>query len=186
MVGMDVDGPWCKAAAIAAALDWSTSDVVIVADADVWPADPDEIRRCIEALDGHGWAIPHGDVHRLDQEATGTLITTGTPGAGRAQRPYWGTAGGGIVALRRDTYIGCPLDRRFVGWGQEDESWAMALAALHGQPWRGRSDLWHLWHPPQERLNRRVGSAEGQQLQRRYRAARRDPAAMRALIEEAA
>lgn len=185
-VGSDADGPWCKAAAIEAALSESTSPVVIVADADVWPSDPDEIRRCVESLEAHRWAIPHGDVHRLDEPSTIDLIDTGTPGDGRAERPYWGRAGGGIVVLRSDTYRDCPIDRRFSGWGQEDESWAMALTTLAGAPYRGACDLWHLWHPPQERLNRRIGSLPGHQLARRYRRAMRNPDAMRALIEEAA
>lgn len=183
---MDGDGEWCKAAAVAAALDGSTSDTVIVADADVWLADPSEIDRCLESLEEHGWAIPHGDVHRLDETATAELVATGAQVDGRSERPYWGRAGGGIVVLSRDTYDSCPLDRRFVGWGQEDESWSMALTTLAGIPYRGRSDLWHLWHPPQERLNRRVGSLPGHQLARRYQRAMRNPDAMRALIEEAA
>jgi hypothetical protein len=185
IVGEPPDGPWCKAAAVADALTRSTADTLIVADADVWPADPTDIARSVEALEAHGWAIPHTDLHRLDVDATDTLIATGVPGPGRAQRPYLGYAGGGIVVLRRDTYESCPLDPRFLGWGQEDMSWALALGCLAGQPWRGRSDLWHLWHPSQPRMTRQVGNPAGVALHRRYRAAAKHPDTMRTLIEEA-
>jgi hypothetical protein len=185
ILGWHESGPWCKAEAVVFALQSSTDDTVIVADADVWLADPTEIERCLAALDSHGWAIPHHDLHRLDLDATDHLIATGTPGPGRTQRPYRGFAGGGIVVLRRSTYETCPIDPRFVGWGQEDMSWALALGCLHGQPYRGAVDMWHLWHPPQERRNRQIGSLASHELERRYRSAAKDRDRMRALIEEA-
>jgi len=43
------------------------------------------------------------------------------------QRPYPGYPGGGITVLPRSTYTEVPLDLRYEGWGQEDESWAHAL-----------------------------------------------------------
>ena len=185
IVGHHVIGEWCKAGAVASALAGSTDEVVIVADADVWPANPAAITDAISALDDHGWAIPHHDVHRLDGPATAELIATSTPGPGRAERPYVGFAGGGITVLRRGTYDDCPLDPRFLGWGQEDRSWAIALRCLHGTPWRGTTDLWHLWHPPQQRANRHTGSMASHELERRYANAAKHPDAMRALIEEA-
>lgn len=70
--------------------------------------------------------------------------------------------------------------------GQEDSSWAIGLETLVGPAWRGKAPLIHLWHPPQERWNRRHGSRESRDLYRRYQAARRDPNLMRALIQEGA
>lgn len=70
--------------------------------------------------------------------------------------------------------------------GQEDESWALALTCLHGQPWRGDADLIHLYHPPAPRVSRRKGSPESWALYRRYRDAARDRAAMSRLVKEAA
>jgi hypothetical protein len=74
------------------------------------------------------------------------------------QKPYAGMVGGGCVVLRRDTYVSCPLDARFRGWGQEDSAWGVALTSLYGAPWRGSADLWHLYHPPQPRMSRSRGS----------------------------
>ena len=69
--------------------------------------------------------------------------------------------------------------------GQEDESWALALHTLAGMAYLGEEDLIHLWHPPQPRLNERKGSAESWSLMRRYVKARRNPAEMKSLVEEA-
>jgi hypothetical protein len=78
------------------------------------------------------------------------------------------------------------MDSRFVGWGQEDESWAYALQTLAGQPWRGAADLFHLWHPTPPRVERRRGSIEGWRLMKRYRKARGEgPEAMRELLAHA-
>ena len=68
--------------------------------------------------------------------------------------------------------------------GQEDESWALALTTVAGQPYLGEADLVHLWHPPQQRLSRRKGSHENWALMRRYAAARRDPEQMRSILKE--
>lgn len=165
------DGPWCKAAAVMPAVERSTADVVVVADADVWS---DGTAGAVQAVrDGAAWAIPHWLVHRLGEN--------GEP----CEKPYEGVIGGGIVAAPRDTLLKIPLDPRFVGWGQEDESWGAALRTLTGEPWRGTADLYHYWHPPQPRLSRTRGSREGWNLRRRYLRARRAPDQMRQLIEEA-
>jgi hypothetical protein len=167
------EGEWCKAAAIADALHRSTADIVILHDADVWC---DGLEPAVEAIDTYcAWAIPHDKVHRLaeGQEPGGNLI----------QNPYTGWAGGGIVVIRRDIYDRCPIDHRFVGWGQEDESLARALTLLYGAPWRGSADLWHWWHPAQPRINRATGSKASAALAHRYRKASTRNA-MQALIEE--
>ncbi|MFL1441807.1 hypothetical protein [Nocardiopsis protaetiae] len=175
---------WCKARAVAQALPDATGDVLIVADADCWS---DGVEQALATVaDGAPWAIPHGKVHRLSEPATRRVLAGEAPAVRmpHAQAPYPGTPGGGMVVLRRELYEQVPLDPRFAGWGQEDESWALALQRLAGRPWRGRAPLWHLWHPPQDRMSRRWGSPEGRALALRYRRAR-TPAAMRALLDEA-
>lgn len=93
--------------------------------------------------------------------------------------------GGGMIVARRETLLEVPLDSRYVGWGQEDESHALALNCLAGMPWRGDAHLIHLWHPPAKRQTRRKGSRRSWELFKRYRAAASDPVAMRALLKEA-
>lgn len=185
VLGRHVTGPWVKALAVAGGLDRTDADTLVVADADVWV---DGLDLAVAALEEHQWAVPHRDVHRLSFEGT-TAVLAGTP---FTEAPlehrgrYTGHAGGGIVVLRRATYEAVPLDARFAGWGQEDDSWALALHLLAGRPWRGTEPLWHLWHPSQPRLERKVGSMESQRLWLRYRhlGETSDVAAMQALVSE--
>jgi hypothetical protein len=176
------DGEWCKAAAVADALDRTDAEVLVVADADVWT---DGVGQALEAVaEGWEWAVPHGDVHRLDRDATEAVVAGGPFGGGLDEKPYPGHPGGGVVVLPRSIYEQCPLDPRFIGWGGEDDSWGTALRTMFGRPWRGEAPLWHLWHPPQPRMNRFVGSRESHNLAHRYRRAAHDPAAMRFLLSE--
>lgn len=175
--------PWCKAEAVMPAIEASDADVIVVADADCWAPHLDA---AIEAVaDGAPWAIPHRGVFRLDEQGTAAVLS----GEQWERQPledraYLGIEGGGIVVLSRTVALDCPFDRRFVGWGQEDECWGAALRCLYGAPKRIRGPLVHLWHPPQQRLDRRVGSLDGWMLRRRYFAAADRPDAMRNLIEE--
>lgn len=178
-------GPWVKAlAAMPAVTAAPPGAIVVVADADVWT---DGLRDAIQAVqDGAGWAIPHWTVHRLAETATDAMLAGGDwRGQPLARRAYQGLAGGGVVVALRETLLQVPLDPRFIGWGQEDQSHAIALTTLAGAPWRGTADLTHLWHPPQPRLSRSRGSEESWRLRRRYLQARHDPAAMRRLLTEA-
>jgi hypothetical protein len=176
-------GPWSKGAAVNPAVEASEAEIIVQADADCLTDGLTDAVRAIE--DGAPWAIPHDLLHRLSEEDTAAVIE----GAdwrrlGLEQPSYSGIEGGGVVVARRETLLAAPLDHRFQGWGQEDESHAVALTTIAGEPWRGDADLYHLWHPPQKRLTRRRGSRASWELRRRYFAARNDPAAMTSLIEE--
>lgn len=181
------DGPWCKAAAVAAALAQTDAPVLVVADADVWC---DGVGAAVDAVRaGAAWAVPHYRVLRLTSSASATVYETGLwptrrTSATYAQPPYPGRIGGGMTVLSRDLYASTPLDPRFTGWGQEDEAWALALRRIAGKEWRGVEDLWHLWHKPQPRRSRTVGSRESYVLYRRYATAARDLTRMRGLVAE--
>lgn len=195
--GWPAGGTWSKGEHLARLVEgrWVCTDtpgeVLVVSDVDVWVA-PDALRAAVAAVEqGAGWAVPHRDVHRLTQGATAEVLADST---GRVlddltvfdldQPPYPGHPGGGIVILTREAARAVPLDPRFVGWGQEDDSWALALTAVLGPPWRGAAPLAHLWHPPQDRMTRRHGNPAGLALYRRYQAAQHHPDAMRALLSE--
>jgi len=183
-----VDGSWCKAVAVADGIARTQADVIVVADADVWC---DGVPAAVNAVNkGEAWAIPHHLVKRLTPASTDDTLATGDWPAVRnsftyADRPYIGHPGGGIVVLTRAAWDTAPLDPRFSGWGQEDNSWALALRVLCGREWRGVEDLWHLWHAPQPRMNRTTGSSSGAMLYRRYWAARNSVRNMTALVAEA-
>ena len=187
---LPADGPWVKADAVAAALDGVTSEVVVVADADVMC---DGLPLAVAAVQaGRAWAIPHHAVYRLTPESTALLLGGGPPPdtrlphsllRGKIAETHKGVAGGGIVVLRRGVWDVCPMDARFRGWGQEDLAGGWALARLFGPPHREAYPMLHLWHPPAERRSRANGSAESMALYRRYRGAY-TPDDVRAILAE--
>lgn len=190
LLGASPDGPFSRAAAILDGVHRAASEVIVVADADAWT---DGTPCAVEqVLAGARWVVPHWSIHRLSPDSTtavlagahwrGLPLSTDNP---QDSKPYRGHETGTIVVMRRDTLLEVPPDRRFVGWGHEDDAWACALRTLVGPPIRRRDDLVHLWHPPQPRESRRVGSSAGVALYRRYRAALHRPDVMRALIAEA-
>ncbi len=188
VTGTCLDGPFNRSAAILDGARHASGDVFVVADADVW-CDPTE---AVERATENGWAVPHTLIHRLSKEST-VQVLTGSDWRGlplsednpQDSKPYRGNETGTLVVLARDVLFDVPPDPRFVGWGQEDQAWGMALRTLVGAPWRGPDDLVHLWHPPQPRQSRVVGSSANMDLLRRYQAARRRPDAMRSLVDEA-
>lgn len=181
-------GPWVKALAVMPAVEASPAAVVIVADADVWCASDAVVNAVTTVEDGAPWTIPHGKVRRLTVEATARVYAGADPATleldALAEPPYWGVASGGLVVMARDVALDVPLDDRFAGWGGEDHSWGYALGALHGPPERGTAPLWHLWHPPAPRVNRKIGSHSSEMLRRRYRDARQQAEMMRQLVAE--
>lgn len=158
--------------------------VLVIADADVWS---DGIPEAVGEIEErkHQWAKPHRSVYRLTEKSTEQFIAGADHRDLELERSrYFGVAGGGIVVARRETLLDVPMDPRFVGWGQEDAAWALALSTLAGEPSAGKRDLIHLYHPAQPRLSARMGSTESWRLFRRYKSARRSPQAMRSLLEE--
>lgn len=181
-------GPWSKARALMPAVELCSADVLVVADADVW-CDDIALFTYLFAHSEATWGVPHRMVHRLSDEGTSGFITTGEWRGQPLDRtqptnPHAGTRGGGIVVAYREVIQSIPMDPRFEGWGQEDQSWAAALWVLAGRPMLGSHDLVHLWHPEQPRLTRKKGSARSWALWKRYNNSR-DPRAMAALVEEA-
>lgn len=189
VIEADCDGPWSKARAVAAAVERTDADHLLVADADVW-CDPID---ALCALEDFGWAVPHQLVHRLTEASTAQLIAGDDTDLELEMPAYGGVRGGGMVAIRRDVLHQVPLDPRFVGWGGEDHSWGIALHALAGAPWPGRLDLLHLWHPPQPeappvrgpRAKVKVPNDANRRLHQRYRDAKPSRARMEALVNEA-
>src|SRR5690606_7497024 len=170
ITGRAPDGPWRKGLAVQDGLARATGSTIVVADADVWS---DGIEAAVDevAAGRARWAMPHALVRRLTEEATEQGLRGG-PLDGATVETHRGMPGGGRVGLARAVATGVPMDPGFEGWGQEDEAWAVALETLAGPMWRGTTDLVHLWHPPADRLNRRIGSPESQARLRRYLAAR--------------
>ena len=172
------DGPWRKAVALADGISRASGDRIVMHDADVWC---DGLPEAI--TDPAPIVVPHHLVHRLTQHSADQFMT-GHAGPYKLDRPiYLGRPAGGLLVFDRTVWDQTPMDPRFTGWGQEDDSWAQALTVTHGPITRLRHDLYHLWHPPQERMNQVMGSPESKALWRRYETAR-TPEAIRSLLAE--
>jgi hypothetical protein len=186
VIGQCATDEWCKALAVQAGVDQTDDDLLVVADADVWC---DQVATAVELLEEYRWVVPHRSIRRLTAEATAAVLAGATFDQVRTQlvEPIARVhPGGGIVVLRRDVWDEVPLDRRFTGWGHEDDSWGMALRTLADVPGLPGGHLWHLWHPPQHRITRGFGSREGLALFHRYDRAFGRPDEMRSLIAEVA
>jgi hypothetical protein len=146
----EIDGPWCKARAVAEALKVSTADTLVVTDADVW-SDVAPLSASIVDDGEARWAVPFSEVRRLSAEASQSVID-GAPFGGRlAKTPFKAVPGGGLVVVGRELYDQAPLDSRFIGWSFEDIAWGQALTSVAGRPRMWNAPLWHLWHPPQDK-----------------------------------
>lgn len=177
------DLPFNRAEAILDGARRVDADVYVVADADAWCP---KVGRSVEVAVERGWVTPQKKLHRLTGAASERLMAGETDGLHTIE-VYTGHHAGTLVVLRADVLFDVPPDVRFIGWGQEDDAWRIALSELVAQPHRtaGGSDIFHLWHPPQERRNRVEGTEAGVALLRRYMDARKLGAAhVRAVLEE--
>jgi hypothetical protein len=181
------DVPWCKAKAVQSAISAVPGSVTIVVhDADVWTFGLTDAIRAVH-YNNRPWAMPHTLVRRLKPRPTRYVLDGGwLPKEPVERKPYIGVEGGGITVVRRDVWDCCPLDAEFTGWGQEDESWGIALRRLYGPPWRGTDDLVHLWHEPQNRHTSVFGSPESRYRHLRYllAAGQPGPEALLALLDK--
>lgn len=151
---------WSKGSAVANAVEQAAGDLLVVADADTFITAAALTEATDAVANGAPWAVPHLTVYRLS-EAHSTELYRRAPvdDPGHLPRklldrfPYRGYPGGGIAVLPRATYDQIPIDRRFEGWGGEDDAWGRALDTLAGPHWRGGAPLWHLWHPLQPTHN---------------------------------
>ena len=179
---------FCKAEAVGMALRTSRASWLIVADADVAP--PAGIDRAVERCrwDCEPWVKPFTHVIRLNKESSqkwyqGKHVDLEDV-QNLTQKPNIGVPGGGIVIISRENYDKVPLDKRFVGWGGEDESWGFALHTILGPPYIEMPDLIHFYHEPQERMTRQKGNLENDALRSRYLKAIAKPDKMQALVDE--
>lgn len=174
-------GEWSKGAAVDAARGHCAQvlgrpDVYVLADADSFIENPDDLRRALElvATGAAPWVVPHYEVYRLRDVETQRLHDdpTATPRLGWTCRPiYRGPAGGGITVIAPDAFDAVGgIDRRFLGWGGEDVAFGYALETLVAPATRLEGRLVHLWHPHPAPNHR--GPPESEDLVARYSAAR--------------
>jgi hypothetical protein len=181
------EGLFNKAKAVNQAAEQATGDLLMIADADVFFGTK-LIDKIAAIADQHPWIVPFDRCYRLTQKISRDVTKTGEillpkqihlnevetimsyVGALINVVPRWAfeKAGG--------------MDERFVGWGEEDGSFAKALDTLAGKHFRMKEAIFHLWHPwadfnhPHRHKNT--------ELSLRYMKAMGNPAAMQALVDE--
>lgn len=186
-----LEGSWSKGAAVRKLINAvDPQGVLVIADADVF-CQGIEVSVGSIRLQGRfcKWSMPHSLVCRFNRRATDLILAGAQPwtqmmDGNLEQGLYQGFEGGGITVLSRAMYDQVPMDERFEGFGQEDEAWGLALRTLAGVPSQGSQPLYHLYHEPQKRMDRRWGSEESRALFGRYEAASGNPEKMRSLLAE--
>lgn len=190
VTGLHRGSKYRKGVAVADALSRVATPLVLLIDADIIVPDLGPVVDALTAS-GRAWAKPHSMFTRLTQGATRDVYAGADPIALAGDQlnwdepPYRHCTGGGAVLIRTECAREVPFDPRFEGWGGADWSWGWALTTLLGAPVQGARPAVHLWHPPQARLARQLGSVENEALKARYRAAQRRVDAMREIVAEA-
>lgn len=168
-------------AAAKAAGDW---DVAIFADADTVPWDWKPVKDAVPLAARTGKFIrPFSAYHMLDEGASKTFMDTGVVPK-RGDRVLRESAYGGIHVVSRrlwDRVEG--YDERFLGWGSEDAAFEFACRAVGGFM-RLRGDVYHLYHPMQQRDPSTPQFQANVALGGQYRALQHDKAGMLSLIAE--
>jgi N-terminal domain of galactosyltransferase len=186
----DRDGPWSRAAAVnAAARDAGDWDVAMIADADTIQEITPAKQAWLHVRHHGGAVVPWSRRWLLNENAT---LRIGEGGNEPFLYPRkWakpdGGAGSTLVIARQAWDVVHGMDERFVGWGLEDRAFTTALSTFSTVT-KTKGTVWHLHHVPDpvsvEHRFTHGGTPEMRKHFDRYREARGDREAMRALIEE--
>jgi hypothetical protein len=164
--------------------DW---DVAVFLDADTVP-DFDNLRRAVELADGSPGgrlALAQNEFRSLTHESTEQVLAGKIEPTEAAVRWVYPNPKSSCIAIGRATWekVG-GYDERFDGWGWEDASIFHACQALF-QVSRLDGACSHLWHPRSpEKDPASEAYRANEVLGARYKAARRDPDAMRGILAE--
>lgn len=184
--GLSVDGPFNRSRALNEAAkeagDWKAA---VILDADTVP-DFERLRRAVELAAETGELICPQDVFRsLNREGTKAVLAGRCAINDAPKRWDYPQPKSSCIALGRALWEQTGgFDERFEGWGFEDASFYHACEALAGIE-RLEGPVWHCWHPRSAEKDPHSEAYEANQaLGARYKAARRDPDAMRAILAE--
>ncbi|HEX3046214.1 MAG TPA: galactosyltransferase-related protein [Bacillota bacterium] len=183
----DEEGLFNKAKAVNRAAKLATGDLLIIADADVFFGT--KLIDKIKAIaDQHPWIVPFDRCYRLTQAISRDVTKTGEILLPKQihlneVETIMSFVGALINVVPRGAFEKAGgMDERFLGWGEEDGSFAKALDTLVGKHYRMKEAIFHLWHPWADfnHPHRR----ENTDLSIRYLKAEGNPAAMQALVDE--
>ncbi|HLP23353.1 MAG TPA: galactosyltransferase-related protein [Microbacteriaceae bacterium] len=157
-ISIESAAAFCKARACNAGVLAARSPVVAIVDADTFVSSR-VLLECARRVHEQDEVIrPFGSLIELDATQSARARDDGLPTFGRANAhsDARGTehipATGGIFLIRRERYLSVGgMDERFVGWGGEDDAFAMALRKSGAQLASVTGvQAGHLWHPRSE------------------------------------
>lgn len=187
--GLHLEGPFNRSAALNAARaqvtgDW---DAALILDNDVLVDRSRVMKGVAYALHMNRMVLPFRVWKGLNHSMTKAIMDNNHKGSWEngvrhvnptnmsacvvVPRTVWETVGG--------------FDERFIGWGYEDNAFALATSALCGNPLRLSGDLWHLFHTKSKEndVNSPLYLAN-RDLCSRYIEAANDPDQMRDILSE--
>lgn len=152
----DSEGDWSKAQAVNRAARAARGQLLVIADADLFPH-PNRLVEAVRLARTRPWIVPYTRVHRLSEAATQQIMEMDPSFSSLldldlVKPPYTGVPGAGLLVLSRKAFLQVGgMDEEFVGWGGEDAALGYALDTIVGPHTRLRADICHLWHPRQRR-----------------------------------
>jgi Glycosyltransferase like family 2 len=169
----------------------SNADVFVFVDADSYVI-KDQIEEGCESALEHGWCLPYSHYYSLTESGSRKFMANEKIGHGDDFEFIFPTtdhpipAVGGCVIVRRDVFeTVAGYDERFIGWGEEDRAFVLALETLAGPVPRVPGGIHHIWHPGYEGdCFGQPHFRDNQALCDRYREAQGNPAMMRLLVDE--
>jgi glycosyltransferase involved in cell wall biosynthesis len=150
-IGNDDSNLFSRARAINTASKKATTDIFLLADADL-VFDPGLIERILVAIHLYPWIIPFSNAYRLSRVITDRLIEEGLPEEIRVDKgdiEFDKVINGAYLnAMPRSAFEAVGgMDERFSGYGFEDMALALSLDTICGTHYRMAETIYHLWHP---------------------------------------
>ncbi|RPF50699.1 galactosyltransferase-related protein [Aquisalibacillus elongatus] len=150
-IGINNERPFSKAKVINEAVRESKGEILVIADADIF-YDPTLLTESIKQLEHHAWVIPFNRVLNISKRSTDRLLSEEPTWPipieiETKQRKFGHQARGGVNIVPREHFEMVEgFDERFIGWGGEDDAFAMSLNQVCGSVKRLNGTLYHFWH----------------------------------------
>ncbi len=188
------EGPFNRAAgcnrAVRQADDTAAGwDVALIIDGDIIPERQAVIDGVALARESGAMVLPFTSRRDLNMRGTDLILSGRVPVDARALRPYTrrvytDNLSSVVIVARRLWEAAGGYDEAFVGWGMEDNAFAVTCETHGGPIRRTPGTVWHLWHPTQQAESPHTHThtlMANRARHQRYLAARGDPAAIASL-----
>lgn len=182
--------PFSRGVARNRAFSAAVGDAIIIADADTFVPLKSIVTALVHLDNGAPWVLPYDVYWNLDQATTERVLRHSPShfsmdGIFQYEHRIEGSTAGTLIMRPAAFQAVGGYDERFVGWGYEDNAFALALDTLVGPHATVQGSAYHLWHPRNEGDNFSQPFIDpNRALYERYRLAATSPNAMISLVEE--